>query len=1618
MGLTTDMLKESDTGFHGIIPTRPAYPLGKISLDVVFGTPSNFRKEKLEFEVVDWESQYHAILGRPAFAKFMAIPHYAYLKLKMPGNNGTEITVHGSFSRSDSYDRDFQKIASKFDVKEELNALDAVTDHTKLPADNRNESALIEFLRERWEIFAWEPSYMPGIPRELAENTLNVDPKAKPVQQTMRRFSEPKIKAIGEEVNRLRKAGFIQELKDSEWVANPVMVPKKDTTALRMCIDYTSLNKHCPKDHFPLPRIDQIVDSTAGCDRLSFLDAYSGYNQIKLKKEDQELTAFITPPVVFCYNVMTFGLKNAGATYQRCMQACLGEQMGRNIEVYIDDIVVKTKHAATLIDDLRETFDNLDRYKIKLNPKKCFFGVRGGQVFGYFISARGIEANPLKIKAILDMEPPKNLHQVQQLAGRLAALSRFIAKLGEKALPFYQLMKKSEKFEWTEEAQESFDNLKRILSTSPVLLFPNPLFTPLVCAFVFSLPTSHSQTDHPKLLHPLRNGGGALGKVFDHVDDCGDAVFSGLGNLPSNVTDDADDAADQTIRESLELLNQDFAAYSSDSVPRFLDIPVFDRTPAVEKGNMGSPVFDYTPLRQVLESETVEATPVMEETQSQSVVGTQVVTQDYMVEDQLAKEKERQAAKLAQHQEKLTTYYRKYPAKAKSAKGNAVVDDVPRDGEGAESTRDECAAETIPPKVRKERGVCRKYKENSPLAKAAAAAAQARNPVQQTYSPATTQDDVAADKGTNPVRRSPRVAATVQSTVASKRVSSPGKSRLGHRKRKIDVDETYVPDSTEDGVAAGKCNAKKSRTEVVSDESDFEAPAKVKKVGRKPGPSKPVVSEGDSKKVLKRPTKKTMARKRKAVEDLDGEKTRFQQTIRCSLGEVRSAAAMLKENHRLKVEKAGFGCVFQWVLEGNISRVLMCYLMKTIDTSTMKVACGSGRVLEVNRDSVHQVFGFPIGGDTPILPAESGHDESLALLKQEFGFESNASIEPKDLRQLLSDLVEDPEKEDLAVKVFFAILFSKLICPGSATRVGREAAMLVNMDYDKMAKMDYCQLVVDELKRAATKYQDPDIPQAGLEGCAVIPTVMYLDSILLPPHSVMHTRTPRANFLHEKPLKAIYKMDIERNGGPELMKYKFGRIVWKGRNQIAYSYRYRVEDLIVDLNEGTHRSEPDVGIANEHPAGGHCEMPFSQLADVNTKDKHQSASTSDGKPSAGVIDEIGSLLHKVEYLSRTIPTTADRVKQFQGRLADGTFPSFEALDEQAKRETSFLDSLRGALSLMRTGFLDFGMNQDSLCKQYESRVNVSGNNNVESNVLKNIHASGEDVDAGLGQSAAEAEEDARIAEENASQNSGDGDDARMNDDFVRPPTPQCPPPFSGDHVGDVVFDKSPPVAEVNDKCVEKGGLPDDSDDNSSVDRYYVKHNFVRPATPVTPPLDDSDGNSGGACDKDADHYSEEDVVGKGNLFPEKVVYSAGDKDAEHHAEEGAIPEDLVTCQDGKDAKDAAQLPGIGAVVSETCAEVADDVGVLPAATVCKSDFAHDRDEVVIAAARVELPDTEANIERSTGADDDDKNQFQAGDSYGCDASDSIEQSSSIFEESTDDLSASIEESPHELGKDI
>jgi hypothetical protein len=323
---------------------------------------------------------------------------------------------------------------------------------------------LVHFLCANIDIFVWSPSDMPGIPREVAEHAMEIQAGTKPVKQCLCRFNEEKRKVIGEEVHKLLKAGFIKEVHHPEWLANPVLVKKKNGK-WRMCVDYTSLNKACPKVPFPLPRIDQIIDSTVGCETLSFLDVYSGYHQIKMKESDQLATSFITPFGMYCYVTMTFGLQNAGATYQRCIQYVFGEHIGPTIEAYVDDIVVKTRKISNLVNDL-------DAKNIKLNPEKCVFGVPQGMLLGFILSERGIEAKSEKITVITKMSPIRDLKGVQRVTGYLAALSRFISCLGEKALPLYRLLKKSEHFSWTLKAEEALAKLKATLSNSPILVPP------------------------------------------------------------------------------------------------------------------------------------------------------------------------------------------------------------------------------------------------------------------------------------------------------------------------------------------------------------------------------------------------------------------------------------------------------------------------------------------------------------------------------------------------------------------------------------------------------------------------------------------------------------------------------------------------------------------------------------------------------------------------------------------------------------------------------------------------------------------------------------------------------------------------------------------------------------------------------------------------------------------------------------------------------------------------------------------------------------------------------------------------------------------------------------------
>jgi hypothetical protein len=217
-----------------------------------------------------------------------------------------------------------------------------------------------------------------------------------------------------------------------------------------MYIDYTSLNKACLKDPFSLPQIDQIMDSTSGCDLLCFLDAYSDFHQIPMSREDEEHTIIITVDDLFCYVSMPYGLKNALITFVRVMHKTFGDLIRVLIEVYVDDIVVKIKSRASLLDNLTQVFDRLRTTSTKLNPDKCVFRVITGNLLGFLVSYRGIKANPKKIRMIEAKRPLARIKDVQKLEGCLAALSRFISRLAEQALPFFKLLRKSGFFIWTD----------------------------------------------------------------------------------------------------------------------------------------------------------------------------------------------------------------------------------------------------------------------------------------------------------------------------------------------------------------------------------------------------------------------------------------------------------------------------------------------------------------------------------------------------------------------------------------------------------------------------------------------------------------------------------------------------------------------------------------------------------------------------------------------------------------------------------------------------------------------------------------------------------------------------------------------------------------------------------------------------------------------------------------------------------------------------------------------------------------------------------------------------------------------------------------------------------------
>ncbi|RVX18077.1 Retrovirus-related Pol polyprotein from transposon 17.6 [Vitis vinifera] len=297
-------------------------------------------------------------------------------------------------------------------------------------------------LIQNHDIFAWAHSDMKGIHPSIASHRLNVFSAARPVRQKIRRFHPDRQEVIRNEIDKLLNAGFIRE------VSYP--------------------------DCFPLPRIDQIVDSTSGQGMLSFLDAFSGYHQIPMSPDDEEKTAFITPHDLYCYKVMSFGLKNAGATYQKLMTKIFKPLICHTVEVYIDDIVVKSKTREQHVLHLQEVFHLLRKYDMKLNPSKCAFGVSAGKFLGFMVNQRGIEVSPDQVKAVMETPPPRNKKELQRLTGKLVALGRFIARFTDELRPFFLAIRKAGAHGWTDSCQNAFEKIKHCLTQPPILSSPIP----------------------------------------------------------------------------------------------------------------------------------------------------------------------------------------------------------------------------------------------------------------------------------------------------------------------------------------------------------------------------------------------------------------------------------------------------------------------------------------------------------------------------------------------------------------------------------------------------------------------------------------------------------------------------------------------------------------------------------------------------------------------------------------------------------------------------------------------------------------------------------------------------------------------------------------------------------------------------------------------------------------------------------------------------------------------------------------------------------------------------------------------------------------------------------------
>lgn len=469
-------------------------PLGKIELEIRFGDHDMYRRTMMTFCVVRSPSPYNVILGRTGLKELRAIPSTKHSMIKFPTPRGvSSLMTRPSIVSECRRLKEKQMVKeTKSDAPQEAEVVgEGVADTEEILVNpaypeqlvviGKGFSAecrrnLIELLRKNKDVFAWQPSDVTVVPRYLIQHRLNVNIADSPVTQKKQNFSAEKNQVISKEVEEWLKAGIVRPVRYPTWISNPVLVKKCDGS-WRMCIDFKNLNSSCPKDYYPLPEIDWKIESVVGFQYKCFLDAYKGYYQVQMAEEDEEKTTFYSEQGTYCYIKMPFGLKNVRATHQQLVDSAFQSQIGRNLEAYVDDMMIKSKDEREMLADISETFHNLRQINMKLNPKKCSFGVEEGKFLGYIVTSEGIRANLKKTTAIAEMKSPSTLKEMQSMKGKLAALNHFLAMSAEKSLPFFETLKNitkenKEEYRWTDEAERAFQSLKQLILSLPSLATP------------------------------------------------------------------------------------------------------------------------------------------------------------------------------------------------------------------------------------------------------------------------------------------------------------------------------------------------------------------------------------------------------------------------------------------------------------------------------------------------------------------------------------------------------------------------------------------------------------------------------------------------------------------------------------------------------------------------------------------------------------------------------------------------------------------------------------------------------------------------------------------------------------------------------------------------------------------------------------------------------------------------------------------------------------------------------------------------------------------------------------------------------------------------------------------